>query len=57
MVTIGSPFRVLGIPSKVCLRMVPGRLKEEYDQAMPEIAVGMGDGGLASIPPAPTVPP
>jgi integrase/recombinase XerD len=43
--------------TKIYLRMVPGRLKIDYDRAMPEIAVGMGDGGLACIPPAPTVPP
>jgi site-specific recombinase XerD len=27
--------------TKVYLRLVPGRLKEEYDKAMPEIAVGL----------------
>jgi site-specific recombinase XerD len=28
--------------TKIYLRMVPGRLKEEYKKAMPEIAVGVG---------------
>jgi site-specific recombinase XerD len=28
--------------TKIYLRMVPGRLKEEYEKAMPEIAVGAG---------------
>jgi len=30
--------------TKIYLRMVPGRLKEEYDKAMPEIEVGLGGG-------------
>jgi site-specific recombinase XerD len=34
--------------TKVYLRLVPGRLKEDYDRAMPEIAVG-----LEAEPPAP----
>ncbi len=43
--------------TKIYLRMVPGRLKEEYEKAMPEIAVGLDDGGLASPKPSPTVRP
>jgi len=43
--------------TKIYLRMVPGRLKEEYEKAMPEIAVGLDGGGLAAPAPAPTVPP
>jgi integrase/recombinase XerD len=31
--------------TKVYLRLVPGRLKEDYDRAMPEIAVGMPTAG------------
>ena len=27
--------------TKIYLRLVPGRLKEDYDKAMPEIAVGL----------------
>jgi hypothetical protein len=27
--------------TKIYLCMVPGRLKEDYDKAMPEIAVGL----------------
>ncbi len=43
--------------TKIYLRMVLGRLKEEYEKAMPEIAVGLDGGGLASTPPTPTVRP
>jgi len=27
--------------TKIYLRLVPGRLKEDYDRAMPEIATGL----------------
>lgn len=30
--------------TKVYLRLVPGQLREDYDEAMPEIAVGPSDG-------------
>jgi hypothetical protein len=29
--------------TKIYLRLVPGRLKEDYDRAMPEIAVNVVD--------------
>jgi site-specific recombinase XerD len=36
--------------TKIYLRLVPGRLKEDYDRAIPEIAVG-GLGPYAQAPP------
>ncbi len=35
--------------TKLYLRLVPGRLKEDYDLAMPEIATGLPTRGLHPI--------
>lgn len=38
--------------TKIYLRLVPGRVKEEYEKAMPEIDVGVGKTGLMIAHPA-----